>query len=240
MAQRNVLFSSPLASFFWAATTGTVLLVFCGLYLIQYDPAGFTAVKIGTAAYIAAVIVIGLHLTRSYTHGALGWCNIVTLGRLVIVGILLIALLAGLSPSWYTFGLAAVALALDGVDGWLARKQGLASDFGARFDVEVDAAFALILAVFAALNGVAGAYVILLGVPYYLFGLGKMVAPWLDQPLPEKFSRKAVCVFQIAALIALQVPLLAGGRIELVAGAVTVALLWSFGRDTLWLWKNAQ
>lgn len=240
MVQRNALFSSPLGSFVGAATTGTALLVLCGLALTQADPGGYFAVKAGTAAYVAAALVIALHLTRSYTHAILGWCNIVTLGRLVIVGVLLIALLAGLAPSWVTFGLAAGALALDGIDGWLARKQRLASSFGARFDVEVDAAFALVLAVFAALNGAAGGYVILLGIPYYMFGFAKHFAPWLDQPLPESFSRKAVCVFQIAALIALQVPFLADGRIELVAGAVTMALMWSFGRDILWLWKNAQ
>jgi len=138
------------------------------------------------------------------------------------------------------FGLAVCALCLDGVDGWLARKQGLASDFGARFDVEVDAAFALVLACFAAMSGAAGGYVILLGLPYYLFGAARTRLPWLTRSLPEKFGRKAVCVLQIGALIALQVPFLADGQLSIVIAAVAVALLWSFGRDILWLWRAAQ
>ena len=39
--------------------------------------------------------------------------------------------------------------ALDGVDGWLARRSGIASAFGARFDMEIDALLILVLAVLA-------------------------------------------------------------------------------------------
>ena len=45
---------------------------------------------------------------------------------------------------------------LDGVDGWLARAIALASDFGARFDMETDALFILVLAVLAWQFGKAG------------------------------------------------------------------------------------
>ena len=43
--------------------------------------------------------------------------------------------------------LAGFALALDGVDGHLARRFDQVSDFGARFDMEVDAALILVLCI---------------------------------------------------------------------------------------------
>lgn len=232
--------ATPLASFCAAAAVGGVFLLAGSTILTGPAPAVPYANAIGLLIYALAAIWAAHRLSCDFPYSTLGLCNLATLGRLVIVGILLVAVLAGLAPSWGTFTLAILALGLDGIDGWLARKQGLSSDFGARFDVEVDAALALVLAVFAALNGAAGLYVILLGLPYYLFGAAKQIFPWLSQPLPEKLSRKAVCVFQIAALIALQVPFLADGRLDLVVMAVTAALIWSFGRDILWLRRTAK
>ena len=46
--------------------------------------------------------------------------------------------------------LAAVALALDAADGWMARRTGTASALGARFDGEVDAFLILALSVYVA------------------------------------------------------------------------------------------
>lgn len=215
------------------------------LVLVYHGVFGITAESrlaliLGTALYLAGTVLAGFRLSYDFPHRSLGLCNLVTLTRLMIMGILCTVMLAGMTPDWVTFGIAACALALDGVDGWLARWQGLASEFGARFDVEVDAIFALLLAVYAATSGAAGAFVILLGLPHYLFWMARLRRPWLDRPLRPSFLRKAVCVFQIGALIALQVPLFAGGGLDLVIGAVTLALVWSFGRDILWMWRMKE
>ena len=85
-----------------------------------------------------------------------------------------------------------------------------------------------------------GPYVILLGLPHYLFWIARRQLAWLNQSLRPSFSRKAVCVFQIGALIALQVPFFAAGKLGLAIAAVTLALLWSFGRDILWLWRTRE
>jgi phosphatidylglycerophosphate synthase len=192
----------------------------------------------GIVFYAVGAGLAGYRLKRSYRHAALGLCNIITLVRLMLVSVLVTALMTQTPPDWATFAIAACALVLDGADGWMARKQGLASTFGAQFDVEVDAVFALILALYAASSGAAGAFVILLGLPHYLFWLARLRWPWLNADLSPSFARKAVCVFQIAALIALQLPFLAGGRLDLVILAVTLSLVWSFGRDILWLWRT--
>lgn len=240
LATPHTSLSSPVRTFYIAGWFGGGLVVLGWLALIRSTQSAPYAIAAGLSVYSAAIAWMGHRLSHDFPHGVLGLCNIATLGRLVIVGILFVALLAGVAPSWPLFGLAVCALCLDGVDGWLARKHGLASDFGARFDVEVDAAFALVLACFAAMSGAAGGYVILLGLPYYLFGAAQMRLPWLTRSLPEKFSRKAVCVLQIGGLIALQVPFLADGQLSIVIAGVAVALLWSFGRDILWLWRAAQ
>ena len=46
--------------------------------------------------------------------------------------------------------LSSVALALDGVDGWVARRTRTVSALGARFDMEVDAFLVLMLSVHVA------------------------------------------------------------------------------------------
>ena len=47
-------------------------------------------------------------------------------------------------------GLASVALVLDAVDGWVARRTGTVSAFGARFDLEVDAFLIAVLSLHVA------------------------------------------------------------------------------------------
>jgi hypothetical protein len=92
---------------------------------------------------------------------------------------------AGAAPSWAVFAVAVIALSLDGIDGWLARRQGYVSDFGARFDMEVDSVLALVLALSAAVSSGLGPLAILLGLPRYAFAVGGM-GPALDAPRPAR------------------------------------------------------
>jgi len=234
----HTAFAAPVAKFGFAVAFGGLgqLVVFHVLFGIERANVSFVA--LGLVAFLVAGGFTALNLSRSYPHPFLGYCNVVTLSRLMLISVLFMASLADQEPSWLTFALAAVALGLDGVDGWLARWQGLSSQFGARFDVEVDAVFALLLAVYAASNGMAGPWVILLGLPHYAFSIARRIWPWLNQTLPEKLSRKAVCVFQISVLIALQAPIFDQGDLNIATIAVTLALIWSFGRDIIWLYRT--
>ena len=103
--------------------------------------------------------------------------------------------------------------------------------------MEVDSGLAVVLAINAWTAGMAGVAVLLLGLPRYLFAAALLVLPWLDRPLPDRFSRKAVCVAQIAGLMALQLPVFAGLPAQMIVAAVSVALVWSFGRDVIYLWR---
>jgi len=204
------------------------------ILLVGFAPA---AVALAMAGYVTGAALTLLLLRRGYPHGDLGLCNLVTLTRLAIASALLAPLLAP-SSSWAVLGVAVAALALDGLDGWLARRQGRVSTFGARLDMEVDAALSLILALNAWASGAVGAGVVLLGLPRYGYLAAGLVLPWMARPLPERFGRKLVCVLQMTVLIALQAPDLGAPlQAALVAGAA-LAIAWSFGRDVLWLWRT--
>ena len=91
-------------------------------------------------------------------------------------------------------GLAGVALGLDLLDGWLARRTGTASELGARFDGEVDAFLMLVLSVYVARG--FGLWVVLIGAARYLFLVGEWWWPWLRAPLPARRWRKVVTAVQ--------------------------------------------
>ena len=179
-------------------------------------------------------------MAADYPHRLLGACNLVTATRLAITAALA-ASLAGIPNDtwdWAVPALALSALALDGVDGWLARRQGLRSDFGARFDMEVDSGLAAILALSALAEGRAGAELLILGAARYAFVTAALALPWLAAPLPESLRRKTVCVLQIAALVALSMPVLPAEAARPLALAAAALLTWSFARDIRWLWSR--
>lgn len=199
---------------------------------------------IGLIAFFVMAGAAAWGLTRTYPHNRLGTANLVTLGRTGIIGALFSLLTApGLlaadpSLAWTVLGFAVFSLCLDGVDGFFARRQGLTSSFGARFDMEVDSVFALLLALLSWQSGKAGAWVLLLGSMRYLFLAAAALWPWLMAPLPERFSRKAICVIQIGILIALLAPIVSGPLSWTVAAIGTLLLAYSFGRDVAWLARH--
>ena len=90
--------------------------------------------------------------------------------------------------------LAAVALALDLVDGSVARRTGTATALGARFDGEVDAFLILALSVYVA--PAFGAWVLAIGAARYVFLAGEWLLPWMRAPLPPRRWRKVVAAAQ--------------------------------------------
>lgn len=194
--------------------------------------------------FLAGMGVAGLWMHRVYPHDVLGLCNLITVGRLALTASIAALVVAPVPPStslfWGAFAVAVLALSLDGVDGWAARRARLASRFGARFDMEVDSLFALVLAVVAYQSGQAGPWVLALGLPHYLFLAAGAIWPWLNRELPDSLSRKAVCVLQIGTLVAFLVPILPAWLLTAAAALAAVALIWSFLRDIRLLiaWKK--
>jgi phosphatidylglycerophosphate synthase len=199
---------------------------------------GFALAPIGVAVagYAVGAVLAVVLMRRGFPHPELGSGNLVTLARMALVAALL-APLVGIAPPWSVVAVATLALVLDGLDGWLVRREGRVSSFGARLDMEVDSALALIVALNVWAAGITGPLILVIALPRYVFVAAGYLLPWLHQPLPERFGRKVVLVVQVAALITLVSPVPPDWLIVPVVVGVAGALLWSFGRDILWLWR---
>ena len=196
---------------------------------------------IKAAGLFAIVMVVTLaSLGRHHLFARFGFANQLTTARAVIV--VLVAGLIGESavpPVAATAAAASlVATVLDGVDGWLARREGMASAFGARFDVEIDALLIQALAILAWRDGKAGSWVLLSGLVRYGFVAAGWVLPWMQGPLVPTLRGRVICVVQIAALIVAVVPAVAPPASAAIAAIGLAALCYSFLVDTLRLWRR--
>jgi phosphatidylglycerophosphate synthase len=195
-------------------------------------------VGLGVAGWVLG-LGCGLVTWAVLRRAVLGPADRVTLFRATLVGGVTALVAESFTrpvPVSVLVPLATAALALDAVDGWLARRTGTVSERGARFDMEVDAFLILVLSVYAVRP--LGAWVLAIGVMRYAFAAAGCALPWLRQPLPARCWRKVVAATQgiilvVAAAAVLARPL----TIAVVAGSLAL-LVESFGRDIGWLWHQ--
>jgi phosphatidylglycerophosphate synthase len=178
------------------------------------------------------LLVLGLRRARS-----LGAANLVTLSRTILIGGVTALVADSVThhvPMLVVIALASVALALDAVDGYVARNTGTTTPLGARFDMEADAFLILVLSGYVALT--LGPWVLAIGLMRYAFVAAGWVWSWLRAPLPPTFPRKVVAAIQGILLAAAGTGVLPTLVSAIVVGSALAALVWSFGRDMLWLW----
>ncbi len=183
----------------------------------------------------AALIVT---LARRYLDSeSFGPANKVTLARAAMAALLLalIGESATGALAWFAAVVALFAIALDGVDGWLARNRGDASDFGARFDMETDATLIFAAAALAWQFGKAGPWVLAAGLMRYLFVASGYLLPWLRRPLEQSRRRQTVCVVQALSLTVCLAPPLLPPASDAVALTGLLLLCGSFAADVAWL-----
>ena len=168
------------ASPFQPLLINTLLNVFPAILLLAGAAGAMAKTFQLPASYVvqSVVVLIGLliallpFLPQHQPLQRFGAANVVTLLRAGIA-----ALAAGLigqmivTPDllWLMTALAGIALMLDGMDGWLARRSQMQSGFGARFDMEVDAFFILVLAALVYQMDKAGVWVLMSGAMRYGF-----------------------------------------------------------------------
>lgn len=210
-----------------------------GLIAVLLTGFNFAPLALSLGGYLIAAALTLKSFRSGFPHSLIGMGNLTTLFRMVLVLALLAPLLSPASP-WLVAVIATIALILDGVDGWLARREGRVSAFGARLDMEVDAAIGLILALNVWAAGIMGPIVLLLGLPRYVFIFAAQFLPWLNAQLPDSMARRVICVVQVGGLIGLMIPILPSWLTWAVFVVSTSALLWSFGKDTLWLWRASR
>jgi len=197
----------------------------------------------GLGLYVLVAALAVERLTPFHPHAAFGLANAITLfraGGAVPIAALALepAILAG-KGAWMALGGAALLLALDGVDGRIARRSGLASRFGARFDLEVDAFLILALAALAWGLGKAGPWILGIGLLRYAFVAAGWIVPALARPLPPSNRRRAVCALQILVLGLLLAPPLVPPASGALAAAAFAVLILSFAVDVAWLLRHA-
>jgi phosphatidylglycerophosphate synthase len=192
----------------------------------------------GVVFDVAAFVLLAGALLRSRA-ASLTPADRVTLTRMVLVGAVTALVAENLAqpvPSAAICAIAAVALVLDAVDGHVARRTGLATSFGARFDMEVDAFLILVLSI--DVTTVVGPWVLVIGAMRYVFVAAGWLLPWLRKPLRPSFASKAVAAVQGIVLTAAATGILPYAGIAVL---VALALLtWSFGRDVWWLWRTRR
>jgi phosphatidylglycerophosphate synthase len=131
--------------------------------------------------------------------------------------------------------LASVALALDAVDGQMARRTATASRVGARFDAEVGSFLILLLSV--AVSRDYGGWVLAIGAARYALLAAGWVLPWLAAPLPPRYWRRVVAAVQGIVLTVAVSGLLPRPVGMITVGVALVLLAESFGRDVIWLYR---
>ncbi len=193
---------------------------------------------VGVTCGVIMNVTLGYGLAR-LGAGALGPADRVTLTRATLVcavAALTADSFARPAPVPTLVALTVVALILDGVDGWVARRTATASRLGARFDMEVDAFLIFVLSLYVARS--VGWWVLAIGAARYAFVGASWTLPWMRGSLPARYWRKVVAAAQgivlaLAVTAAVPEPWIA----LLVAGALAL-LIESFGRDVWWLWRH--
>ena len=204
---------------------------------VGLGPAGWvTAVVFGVLAWSA--VAHGLRRSDTRTWGP---ADTITLFRLALTGgvtALVAESFSGRTALAALVVLAAVAAALDAVDGQVARRTGTTSAFGARFDMEADSVLVLVLSIFVASS--LGWWVAAIGLFRYAFVAASWALPWLRGALPPRMVRKAVAALQGAILVVASADLLPLPLAQIGVGLALGFLTWSFGTDVKWLWDRRR
>ena len=197
--------------------------------------AGFKA-----AALVVALLALAAPQLTAHPFPNLGVANGLTLARAVLVGALAACLgepqAAGLGD-WLAIG-AILGLVGDVADGALARRTGMSSAFGGNLDMELDALTVLALSALCWQLDKAGVWILASGALRYVFVAASWGLPWMNAPLYDSLARKLVCGVQVGTLAVCLFTWIPASYTAPALAASLALLCWSFGRDTLWLFRN--
>jgi phosphatidylglycerophosphate synthase len=193
----------------------------------------------GLVLFAGLLIAVERSLAAHHPHPRLGVANRITLLR---AGIACLIAARAIDPAplgtperWLLAVIAGAALLLDGADGWAARRQQLVSDFGARFDMEIDAFVILALATAVAKSAAAPYWVLAIGAMRYLYLAAGRVFPLLRRPLPPHpiadRRRKTIAVVQSVALLIALAPATSPDWAAMTCAAALGLLIYSFVAD---------
>lgn len=165
---------------------------------------GWPMVFFPAAAAVSFSALIHRFRTRWTPSGRFELANTVTLFRLV--GIFVWVSSAAPTGGWA--GTTALLLfALDGVDGWIARRWHLSSEFGEFFDKEVDAFFLLALCVVLYTEQRLGWWILIPGLLRYLFvAYLKLLGSRRVKEQRSRFGCWSYCLTMLSAILGFLIP----------------------------------
>jgi uncharacterized protein (TIRG00374 family) len=183
---------------------------------------------IGFVAALCCFILVARGQGSWTPAGRFGLPNLVTTARLLMTMGLLFAY--GRQPGWQLALAAGIILLLDVVDGWVARRTGQSSAFGASYDVEADALLVMTIAMLLFNRGTAGAWVLLAGLLRYLYVLAPAVFPTPIGQAPRSRHGRVVYVTMLTCFMLALVIEGEHGRLLALVGTVvlTVSFIHSF------------
>ncbi|MFL5863632.1 MAG: CDP-alcohol phosphatidyltransferase family protein, partial [Solirubrobacteraceae bacterium] len=189
-----------------------------------------------SALTLDAVLARALCRDPAARLGPAGWVTLTRATLAACVAALVAESFVQPVPVAILVSLAAIALALDAVDGWVARRTSTMRALGAHFDAEVDAFLILVLSVYVA--RFAGEWVLAIGAARYVFLAAGWSLPWMASPLPPRFWRKVVAATQGLVLAIAAAHILPRAVTQTALVAALILLAESFGRDVWWLHAN--
>jgi phosphatidylglycerophosphate synthase len=193
----------------------------------------------GLALFAGLLFAVERGLAAHHPYPRFGTANRITLVRAAIACLIAARAIEpaplGAPERWLLAAIAAAALMLDGADGWAARRQGLASAFGARFDMEVDAFAILVLAITVVKAQAVPYWVLAIGGMRYIFVAAALAFPLLRRPLPPRpiadRRRKTIAVVQSVGLTIALAPATLESWAAVVCAAALGLLAYSFVAD---------
>jgi phosphatidylglycerophosphate synthase len=220
-----------------AGLCGTLALLAVLAWTVGLDGAGWL-VGLASGLTLNVALARGLWRDPCARLGPAGWVTLVR-GTLVVgVAALTAASFERQVATATLVTLASIALVLDFVDGWIARRTATESPLGAKLDGEVDAFLLLVLSVEVAPD--VGAWVLAIGLARYAFFAAGWVLPWMRAPLPRREWNKTVTASQGVALV-IAASGVAPPWVSRALLAVALAMLAeSFGRSVWWLWRHRE
>lgn len=205
-----------------------------GVLAVAFAPTaivGAVTIAAGLAVPAAAAAAVLRRRPRVVTPA-----DRVTLGRVALTGVVsagVVLVLSGAVPArtWTVAAVVGVALLLDAVDGWVARRTGTASPAGARLDMTSDAAALLVLSVLAAVT--VGWWVLAIGLMRYAYVAASWLRPALRSELAYSQFRRVIAGVQDVALLVALLPITPVPLAVVVLAGALILLLASFVRDVV-------
>jgi len=212
----------------WSLANALVMLGAVGVTVLLESLWPLTLVGVGMLG-----VLTGVAFTRWTPSGTFGGANLLTSLRLAAI-----ASLSMLPPDATTlaFGIGLAVLISDGLDGWLARRYGWASEFGEFFDKETDTLFVVLLCTMLALRGDVSLWMVAVGALRYPFVITLFAAQPDASKEPRSNAARYIYVGFVLGLLAMFV--LDPAWAQPLLWCAVAGVLWSFGRSFLWVFRG--